>query len=121
MRKEKCKAWGAQCESCGKVGHFKTVCRNKGSANTVSAGRDASESGEENTGWVTSLFSSPTKRRHKRTGMKTLSHVALDEFGKWVRSKPESHPVVIVGISISSERYEEFDIPEPARHQPTNF
>ena len=52
--------------------------------------------------------------------MKTLSHVALNEFGQWVQSKPESHPIVVVQMSVSSDSYEEFDIPEPARHQPTN-
>ena len=66
------------------------------------------------------MSSSPTKRRHVRRKMKTLSHVAVNEFGKWERARPDPHPVVVVGISVSSDSYEQLEIPEPARHQPTN-
>ena len=117
VREEHCKAWGAQCDSCGITGHFKSVCRKKGSAKKVKA-TDADST--EDSGLVFSMFSSPTKRRHVRRGLKTLSHIAVNKFGEWVETKPDPHPVVIVGVSVSSDSYEQLDIPEPGKHQPTN-
>ena len=118
-RKEKCKAWGAKCDSCEGRGHYKAVCRKKTSAKKVTAS-DAEGDGDSDSAWVFSMFSNPTKRRHVRRGMKTLSHMAVNEFGKWVKARPDPHPVVVVGISVSSDSYEQLEIPEPARHQPTN-
>ena len=117
-RKEKCKAWGVKCDSCGRKGHYKAVCR-RPSTKKVTASDSGSEVDSDG-GLVFSLFSSPTKRRHVRRKMKTLSHVAVNEFGKWVRARPDPHPVVVVGISVSGDSYEQLEIPEPANHQPTN-
>ena len=115
-RKEQCRAWGAKCDNCEKIGHFKSVCRKGSSTKTVKA----NNVNDGDSGLVFSMFSSPTKRKHARRGMKTLSHMAVNEFGKWVVTKPDPHPIVIVGISVSSDSYEQLEIPEPARHQPTN-
>ena len=52
--------------------------------------------------------------------MKTLSHIAKNKFGKWVGTKPNPHPVVIVGVSVSGDSYEQLEIPEPSSHEPTN-
>ena len=118
-RKEKCKAWGIKCDSCGRKGHYKAVCKKQPSAKKVTASDTESE-GDSHSGLVFAMFSSPTKRRHVRRKMKTLSHMAVNEFGKWERARPAPHPVVVVGIAVSSDSYEQLEIPEPASHQPTN-
>ena len=118
-REAVCTAWEAQCYSCEKVGHFKSVCRKKGSAKRVTV-KDTEDEDSDYSGRVFSLFSKPTKRKHKRRKMKTLSHVAKNKFGQWVGTKPNPHPVVVVGISVSSDGYDQLEIPEPVSHQPTN-
>ena len=56
-----------------------------------------------------------TKKRNRRRGRrrKTLPHVAKNKFGEWVGAKPNPHPVVIVGVSVSGDGYEQLEIPEP--------
>ena len=69
-----------------------------------------------------SSHSSPSqaKRKTRKRKIKTLSHVTKNKLGQWVGAKPNPHPVVIVGVSISGDSYEQLEIPEPVSHQPTN-
>ena len=119
-REAVCPAWEAECYSCGKIGHFKSVCKKKASTKKVTWKETDYEESDDESGRVFSLFSYPTKRKHKRRKMKTLSHIAKDKFGRWVGTKPNPHPVVIVGVSVSGDSYKQLEIPEPAKHQPTN-
>ena len=61
-----------------------------------------------------------TKKRNRRRGRRTLPHVAKNKFGEWVGAKPNPHPVVIVGVSVSGDGYKQLEIPEPISHEPTN-
>ena len=39
--------------------------------------------------------------------------VEIHKFGEWVGAKPNPQPVVIVGVSVSGDGYEQLEIPEP--------
>ena len=109
VRKEQCGAWGKKCNKCGAQNHFANVCRKAKTAgtNTVQDG-DTTE--------LFNMFSQPTKQVHKRHGQKILSHMACDQFGKWVQRIPERQPYVNIDIAVSSSSYQELSLPEPRNH-----
>ena len=119
-RKELCPAWGAQCDFCGKIGHFKSVCWKKGSSKKITWRETDEEDEDSDTARTFLVFSKLSKKRRRRRGRKTLPHVVKNKFGQWVGAEPNPHPVVIVGVSVSGDGYEQLEIPEPAEHEPTN-
>ena len=118
--------WGLQCNACGKTGHFKSACRIRDFAGAKSVKYDQttkheSEDEDEFIGRVFTVSSRARKRRRRRRDpTRQLPHTEVNEFGQWSQTEPESHPVVIVSVSVSEDSYRELNIPEPARHQPTN-
>ena len=118
-RKEKCEAWGLQCNNCGKVGHIQSACKSKEfkPAEAKYVHYD-SEDGEEYAK-VFSVSSSPFVPRKTRRS-RGLRHRKLSKAGQWTPSEPEPHPVVIVTTSISGESYEDHGIQKPMRNFPTN-
>ena len=99
-REAVCPAWEAKCHSCEVVGHFKSVCRRKkGSAKRVTVKETSDEDSGSDSGRVFTIF---------------------PKLGQWVGAKPNPHPVVIVGVSVSGDSYDQLEIPEPVSHQPTN-
>ena len=117
-RKSECEAWGLQCNNCGKVGHIKSACRSTDAQ--TKAVRNQYEDEEDDSALVFSMSTLPRRQKYKRGGRQTLPHIAVNEFGEWTPSEPDSHPVVVVTVSVSSDSYAEHNIPEPAKHQPTN-
>ena len=123
-REAVCPAWEAKCHSCEVVGHFKSVCRRKkGSAKRVTVKETSDEDSGSDSGRVFTIFPKPPARKHRRRGrrsIKTLPHITKNKLGQWVGAKPNPHPVVIVGVSVSGDSYDQLEIPEPVSHQPTN-
>ena len=103
-RKEKCKASGQPCHSCSLNGHFLSMFKNKSGnkKNTNNVAANVDVDGE--VGAVADIFNF-TAPRHKKAGMRVLSHLAMNEFGKWMARNPEPQASVNVSLSVSVPSY----------------
>ena len=120
-RAAKCRAWGKSCQKCTRLNHFASVCKSSrppGATNNVDSaqGNMDSDTGEVYLHNSTSL---PTRPRHKRAGIRVLSHMAVNEYGKWSPATPEPHSSIKVTISLSTSSYQELNIPTPHHHHST--
>ena len=107
-RKKSCKAWGLTCHKCKEQNHMAYVCKKKpAGVNNVSDGEETD---------LFQLTSAPTKAAHKRHNMRTLSHMAVDQFGQWQARSPDPQPYIKVGIKVSEASYGELGVPAPVRH-----
>ena len=110
VRKSKCPAWNKDCKSCQKPGHFSTVCKAKTKAITAnSIGCNVPQDDSE----LYELTSPPTRPRHKKTGMRVLSHVAMNRFGEWEAQNPDTQPSILVTVSVCDSGYDKLAIPKP--------
>ena len=109
VRKSKCPACNKDCKSCQKPGHFSTVCTAKTKAITAnSIGCNVPQDSE-----LYELTSPPTRPRHKKTGMRVLSHVAMNRFGEWEAQNPDTQPSILVSVSVCDSGYDKLAIPRP--------
>lgn len=110
VRKSKCPAWNKDCKSCQKPGHFSTVCKAKTKAITAnSIGCNVPQDDFE----LYELTSPPTRPRHKKTGMRVLSHVAMNRFDEWEAQNPDTQPSILVTVSVCDSGYDKLAIPKP--------
>ena len=111
IRQNKCPAWGKECKSCHNIGHFAAICKTKNkqaSANAVD--------GDDSNASLFGLTSPPTRPRHKKLGIRVLSHVAMNRFGKWEFQSPETQPSIAVSVTISDSSYDALSIPKPNKN-----
>ena len=122
VRRERCPAFNKACNKCQTIGHFASRCRKrvpKDNSNVVDKKDE-----EANGGFQVTLFNltaPPSRPVHKRAGMRVLSHMAVNEFGKWTRRNPEPQPSVKVTVSVSESSYQELSIPKPRNHRLTTI
>ena len=91
-RKQKCKAYGKTCRTCGKPNHLDSVCRSKKrSASTSSASTSTT-----NTLGIGPFCCISTSRGP----VTLLSHHVHNEFSGWAASRPEEHPTMAVSCSL---------------------
>ena len=109
--KKLCKGTNATCSSCNRVGHLTKVCkgikRGKGAreANNIEV-KAPSTPPPPQEGETSSLgfFCQMTAEISK------LSHVGIDQFGRWAKVRVEDHPEVEVHIEPDSDGYEEMNL-----------
>ena len=120
--KKFCKATGATCANCGRKGHLAPACRSKKpraakESNVVEVkDPDTPRPGVEGETSSMGFFC------YMKAEINKLSHVGIDEFGKWARIKVDDHPEVVVDIEPDIEGYEELrlDKKPPPKHKITS-
>jgi len=94
-----CKASTVSCNVCGKKGHFGKMCRSK---RTIKNSNNVLEEGENaSMGFLFRL----------EAGGFCLSHVCVNEFGKWTKIKIDDHPEVDILIEPAVDGYKELKCP----------
>ena len=123
--KKLCKATGATCSTCSRKGHLATVCRvykkTKASKETNAIDAKApdtpSPAQEGDTASMSlGFFCTMTAEINK------LSHVGIDEFGRWAKVRVEDHPEVMVKIEPDLEGYDDLNLERrpPPKHKSTD-
>ena len=103
-----CKASTVSCNECGKKGHFGKMCRSKkiikNSNNVLEEATTPQPEAEGENASMGFLF------RLEAGGFR-LSHVGVNEFGKWTKIKVDDHPEVDILIEPAVEGYKELKCP----------
>ena len=96
-RKQKCPAFEKKCNSCSKIGHFSSVCRNK-SINNVSENNDASSIASFGVFFNIEENVNPIEEGK-------MSHKVCDRFGRWMPGILESHSKIEVNVKVCKDAY----------------
>ena len=108
-RKQKCRAFGKTCRTCGKNNHFDTVCKSKKQSGNTSSLVMSSSSTSNN-----SLGVGPFCCISTSSGQVTLlSHHVYSEFSGWAISRPEEHPTMTVTCSLATSAYSQLSLQAP--------
>ena len=109
-----CRASNINCNKCGKKGHMSKVCRSKKSggsreSNLIERIEPSTPSPEqegdiESLGFFFNLEGEVT----------SLSHVGVNQFGKWASKRIEDHPEVQIGIRVDTSAYTDLKLSKPA-------
>jgi len=119
--KKQCKGTGSTCSTCNRKGHLTEVCRSsrKGAkeTNAIEAKEPvtptpAQEGETANLGFFC----------HMTAEIGKLSHVGIDDFGRWAKVRVEDHPEVLIHMVPDIEGYEELnlEIRPPPKHKSTS-
>ena len=104
-----CKGINSTCLNCKKKGHLAKACRskvNKESENNMIDAADPSTPAPPQEADTASM----AFFCHMQGEVVTLSHVGINEFGKWARVKIENHPEVTVQIEPDLGGYAELKL-----------
>ena len=95
-RQAKCPAFSKTCNGCGKKGHFRSVCRNVKSVNSIENSGQSNGISEINSFGV--FFGMERCLNPLSDGK--LSHKVCNQFGEWQPAVFESHSRVEVKVSL---------------------
>ena len=126
--KKNCKGISSTCSTCHRKGHLPgtTVCKR---------GTRKEKDTTEHNAIIAKAPGTPTPPQEAETasmnlgffctmeaGINKLSHVGVNEFGKWAKIRVEDHPEVVVDIQPDVDGYEELDLlPRPSpKHKSTS-
>ena len=108
--RKSCKASNVTCHTCNKKGHLAKLCKsrkqNVKESNAIESTAETPRPPEEGETAAMGFF-------YQIEGDVTaLSHVGINEFGKWAKTHIEDHPEVFIDISPESSGYEELNLRE---------
>ena len=119
-----CKGTGSTCSTCNRKGHLTIMCKNPKrekprETNSIEA-KLPDTPGPAQQGETASMnlgfFCQMTAEINR------LSHVGINEFGRWAKIRVEDHPEVEVRIEPDIDGYEELNLQTrpPSKHKTTN-
>ena len=123
-REKSCPAWGKNCDSCGKEGHFKVCCKSGKRQSGVTTNNEVKEGETMSVGAVAGLMmtmATVNKAISKVAGVK-VPHMLYDQL-KWVEHNPPRHPTINLSVTVSVNGYQEnnFRPPPATRRRDTDM
>ena len=123
IRKSSCPAWDKECGNCGKLGHFKEVCRSKrkNEAGALKAveGNEVDASRDTEGGVLGSISNSVNfckleVREDRKGRVQVVDHYEYVKSSKqFIRRRPEKHPSVIVEAEVCMTAYDQLGLKRP--------
>ena len=108
--KKMCKGTNSTCSTCNKKGHLPGVCRSKKKNKFEKEIQNLEADPSTPTPDIQGETATMGFFYHMSAEISKLSHVGIDQFGKWAKTRIEDHPEVLVEIEPDTDGYEELNL-----------